>query len=229
MAKRKSKSSLDNKIAQSQKIIKKAINKFGKEKIAVAWTSGKDSTVLLHLIKKTFTRVPFKVYFGDTTQHFDEVLNFRDKIAKKWRLDLVIGKPNVAYEKVKGSREKCCHALKTKPLNKTIKEQGWKAMMAGIRWDEQKARAKEKYFSPRRNPPHTRVHPLLHWTETDVWKYAKKYRVPENPLYQKGYRSIGCKPCTEPLGGTVGDGKERGGRVQDKEKIMQRLRALGYW
>jgi phosphoadenosine phosphosulfate reductase len=67
---------------------------------------------------------------------------------------------------------------------------------------------------------------LLHWSESDVWRYLKERNIPVNPLYAKGYRSLGCEPCIKP---TPKDGAERSGRSQDKEEIMARLRALGYW
>jgi len=91
---------------------------------------------------------------------------------------------------------------------------------------------------------HVRVHPLLHWTEQDVWEYIKKEDIPVNPLYfSKGgyrYRSIGCACCTEPIESNANTvrkilrelkdtkGGERSGRSQDKEAIMEKLRALGY-
>lgn len=91
---------------------------------------------------------------------------------------------------------------------------------------------------------HVRVHPILHWTERDVWEYTQEQNLPINPLYfAKGglrYRSLGCKPCTQPIkseASTVGEiveelrntkTEERQGRCQDKEQIMRKLRALGY-
>ena len=92
---------------------------------------------------------------------------------------------------------------------------------------------------------HYRIHPMLDWTELDVWNYIKRENIPVNPLYfaknGKRYRSIGCEPCTSPIDSNAdtidkiieeiksykGVG-ERAGRSQDKEKIMRRLRALGY-
>jgi phosphoadenosine phosphosulfate reductase len=220
---------LDQKIKKSRMIIKKAIKKFGTGKTAVAITGGKDSTVLAHLIKTIFGKVPIKAYFGDTTYHFKEVYEFRELLSKKWKIEFVIGRPGKIDKKIRGDRERCCHALKTRPLNETIKKQGWQAVMAAIRWDEQESRSREKYFSPREKPPHVRVHPLLAWTEKDIWDYIKKYKLPVNPLYEKGYRSLGCRPCTSRTEGMIGDGRERSGRSQDKEKIMERLRGLGYW
>ena len=91
-----------------------------------------------------------------------------------------------------------------------------------------------------------RVHPLLHWTEVDVWEYVKQENLPVNPLYfarnGKRYRSLGCMPCTVPIPSTASTIDEiiqeiktskipeRAGRAQDKEKayMMQKLRSLGY-
>ena len=93
---------------------------------------------------------------------------------------------------------------------------------------------------------HVRRHPILHWTELDVWEYVKEKKLPVNPLYfsRNGYRyrSLGCQTCTNPTkskASTIDDivkeltttkVAERSGRAQDKEKeqVMRRLRALGY-
>jgi len=87
---------------------------------------------------------------------------------------------------------------------------------------------------------HVRVHPLLNWFEHEVWEYVADNGLPVNPLYFRGYRSLGCSPCSVPVmppSKTVGEIVERvreskigerSGRAQDKEMIMERLRALGY-
>lgn len=95
---------------------------------------------------------------------------------------------------------------------------------------------------------HVRVHPLLHWTEIDVWRYISDRGVPVNPLYfskdgKTRYRSLGCMPCTSPVKSPASSidevidelettrVEERSGRAQDKERdgdVMQKLRALGY-
>ncbi len=141
--------------------------------------------------------------------------------------------------------------------------------MLAIRRDEHGVRAKERHFSPRDTdfhwdyrdqPPelwdlfgaradggtHVRVHPLLDWTELDVWRYIQRESLPMVDLYSakegKRYRSIGCVPCCEPIDSdaiTLDDIihelettriGERQGRAQDKEAAyaMQQLRALGY-
>ncbi len=163
----------------------------------------------------------------------------------------------------------CCTALKTEALKQLIQDQGFDAVMLAIRRDEHGVRAKERHFSPRDTrfhwdyhdqPPelwdlfgaraddntHIRVHPLLDWTELDIWRYIKRENLPVVDLYfsrqGKRYRSIGCEPCCEPIdseAATLDDILhelettrigERQGRAQDKEAAyaMQQLRALGY-
>jgi sulfate adenylyltransferase subunit 2 len=163
----------------------------------------------------------------------------------------------------------CCTELKTNALKQVIKKYGFKAIFLGIRRDEHGIRAKERYFSPRNdqfqwnyeNQPaeiwdqyktllyeeeHFRVHPILHFTELDIWQYIKREDLPIVSLYLskdgKRFRSIGCVPCCSPVdsaASTVDEIieevrtsklSERAGRAQDKENIytMQKLRALGY-
>jgi phosphoadenosine phosphosulfate reductase len=215
--------SFNEKVRRSKEILREAFQRF--DRMGIAWTTGKDSTVALYLIKEMHGKVPIPVLHGDTTVKFKEIYDFRDKVAKEMGLDLVVVKPEIpeGFEIAK-DREKCCHLLKTVPMQKKIKEMGLKAIIVGIRWDEQKARENEEFFSERGD--HHRVHPLLHWSEEDVWRYIRERNIPVNPLYEKGYRSLGCEPCTKP---TPKGGAERSGRSQDKEEIMERLRALGYW
>ncbi|GAH13668.1 unnamed protein product, partial [marine sediment metagenome] len=242
---------------KSREVILKGVEKFGEDKIATAWTGGKDSMVLLHLIKEVFGgRVPIPVVFVDTGKHFPEVYQFRNEIAEKWGLKLINAKntnvisatregivklqdlteerrdelAQVGWEKdefrIALDREPCCHLLKTVATKQAIIENGLEALMVGIRWDEQESRSDEKHFSPRTDPTHTRVHPILHFTWKEVWDYTKLHDIPHNPLYDKGFTSLGCYTCTNPNP----DAKvERAGRAQDKEQTMRRLRNLGYF
>ena len=79
---------------------------------------------------------------------------------------------------------------------------------------------------------HMRVHPMLHWSERQIWQYIKTNNVPYNPLYDRVehgnlvIRSIGCWPCTTPM--PKDQIEERAGRALDKEQLMEDLRALGY-
>ncbi|MCK4482994.1 phosphoadenosine phosphosulfate reductase family protein, partial [Candidatus Bathyarchaeota archaeon] len=111
---------------------------------------------------------------------------------------------------------------------------------------DQPAELWDLYVRPSEDFSHMRVHPILHWTEFEVWQYMKQEKLPVNPLYfakdNKRYRSLGCMPCTVPIpsnAATIDEiveeirtskTPERAGRAQDKEKayMMQKLRALGY-
>lgn len=253
-------------------IIREAYKEF--KDIAMLWSIGKDSTTLLYLVRKAFYgHVSFPVLHLDTSYKFREIYAFRDRMAKEWHLNLVIAQNKDALARKvgpdAGNKLTCCGELKTEALKQAIKEHGYRAILLGIRRDEHGIRAKERYFSPRNNQfqwdyknqpaelwdlyknkesaeEHIRVHPLLHWTELDIWLYVQREKIPIVDLYLakngKRYRSIGCEPCCSPVPSdadtvdkiveelkttTV---SERSGRAQDKERayMMQKLRSMGY-
>jgi len=253
-------------------IIREAYNKF--KDIAILWSIGKDSTTLVWLCYKAFLgHIPFPVIHIDTSYKFKEIYKFRDEYAKKWNLNLIVGRNEEALARginsKSGSKLTCCNELKTNALKQTLDKHNLKAILLGIRRDEHGIRAKERYFSPRdtnfkwdykNQPPelweqfkskaeadnHYRVHPILHMTELDVWKYVKKENLPIVELYfsknGKRYRSIGCETCCNPIESNASNvddiiyelehtsAPERAGRAQDKEDVytMQKLRAMGY-
>ena len=196
--------------AKSIYIIREAYYRH-RDKLAMLWSMGKDSTTLLHLVRKAFLgSIPFPVIHIDTTYKFKSIYAFRDKYAAKWKLDLLVVKNEEAIKNEissKSGRFDCCHALKTEALRKAIESNGFKALLVGIRRDEHAIRAKERYFSSRdkefkwdyKDQPlvlwleyfsvqedpdaHVRIHPLLHWREIDVWKYIKMEKLPVVDLY----------------------------------------------
>lgn len=190
-------------------IIREAYYKF--KNIAVLWSIGKDSTTLLWLCRKAFFgKIPFPVIHIDTGYKFPEIYRFRDEYAKKWDLNLIIGRNEDAIAKGmgpdKGAKLQCCTELKTDALKQVIAKHHLHAILLGIRRDEHGIRAKERYFSPRdpqfkwdyENQPaelwdqykstveddtHFRIHPLLHMTELDIWQYTKRENIPVADLY----------------------------------------------
>jgi phosphoadenosine phosphosulfate reductase len=219
---------LAEKISQSKAVLKEALERFP-QRIALAWTGGKDSTTTLHLLRDLCGgKVPIPVLNIDTSVKFKEIYEFRDRIAREWNLPLIIERNEEALKTIQiaQNREECCLRLKAEVIAAAIKKYNWEALITGMRWDEQPDRAEETYFSLRENPTHYRVHPILHFTELDIWQYINDYKVPYCILYQRGYRSLGCEPCTK-LG--VAGQPERAGRDQSKEEIMSRLRAMGYF
>ncbi len=126
------------------------------------------------------------------------------------------------------------HLMKTIAMNMFLEQNNVQALATAIRWDEQEARVEESFFSPRKNPPHTRVQPILHFKERDIWDFIFKYKVPFCTLYKEGYRSLGAKGSTVKMSDIpaweqdLENTYERAGRGQSKEDLMGKLRDLGY-
>ena len=289
---------LDELEAQSVYILREAYANF--DNLCCLWSIGKDSTVLLWLARKAFYgHVPLPLVHIDTGYKIPEMIEYRDKLALKWKLNMVVGQNKEALEKKetfpdgKLDHIQCCKTLKTLALRKTLSgewprlrmdhelgryvtdenREPYTGVIVGVRADEEGSRSKERYFSPRDKnndwdvgdqPPelwnqfktdfapgtHIRVHPLLDWTELDIWKYIQRENIPITDLYfdqgeGKRYRSLGCWPCTKPVESTAKNvdeivielesGKftkiaERAGRDQDKEDAggLETLRRDGY-
>ena len=266
---------LDKLEAQSIYIMREAFNKF--ENLAMLWSIGKDSSVLLWLARKAFFgHVPFPCCHVDTHYKIPEMIEFRDRIAREWGLNLIVGENTEALKAGKtfpngnATRVECCGMLKKDALQSLMEDKGYTGVFVGIRRDEEGTRAKERYFSPRDKnfewdfkdqPPelwdqfktdfddgtHIRIHPLLHWTEINIWEYIEREQIPIVDLYfdrgeGKRYRSLGCAPCTSPVESTaktipeiIEELKntrvaERSTRAQDAESehAFEQLRAQGY-
>jgi sulfate adenylyltransferase subunit 2 len=284
--------------SQSIFILREAYRSF--KNLVMLWSIGKDSTVLLWLARKAFFgHAPIPLMHIDTSYKIPEMIEYRDRFAREWKLNLIVGQ-NVDALKAKqtfpdgnATRLQCCGRLKSEALKHTLSgewprkvlnhETGqydlveggepFTGVIVGARADEEGSRSKERYFSPRdqhsewdvgEQPPelwnqfktdfapgtHVRIHPLLDWTELNIWEYIERENIPIIGLYfDRGegtrYRSLGCFPCTSPVESTAKNvseiveelrsGKfsniaERSGRAQDKEDFsgLETLRRDGY-
>jgi sulfate adenylyltransferase subunit 2 len=260
---------LDELEARSIAILREAY--FRVTPLAMLWSMGKDSTALLWLVRKAFLGiVPFPVVLLDTEMELPEVYAFRDRIAAEWSLDLrnELCPPEASIDPSLPPATRAA-ARKTAGLRALIEREKYRGIIVGIRRDEQATRAKERVFSPRgadgawdvkRQPPelwdvyhtgiadgqHLRIHPLLHWTELDVWRYTERENIPFVSLYltREGmrYRSLGEKNITVPIASNAASlaeiiaelettlTPERAGRVMDHEAedAFERLRTGGY-
>ena len=216
------KQELDELEERSIFILREAVTKF--KNVGALWSMGKDSTTMLALARKAFLgKVPFPVIHIDNSIDFPETYAFREELAKKWKLKLIVGESEIKPEM---SGYSCCGSNKTDALKKIMKEHGFDALIVSIRRDEHGIRSKERYVSPRdknfkwnyKDQPaelwnsystnvdksgHVRIHPLLDWNEIDIWRYIERENIPLNPLYFSvngyRYRSLGCTHCTVPV------------------------------
>lgn len=130
------------------------------------------------------------------------------------------------------------HLMKTVVFNEFLERHNIKGIFQGLRWDEHPARFNDDYFEDIEEghlvPRHTRIRPILHFTEKDLWDTYAAFRIPYCSLYEQGYRSLGAKTTSLKNANVpaweqdLENTEERGGRRQDKEKAMARLRKLGY-
>lgn len=289
---------IDQLEARSVHLLREAYANF--KQLCMLWSIGKDSTVLLWLARKAFFgHVPFPLVHIDTSFKIPEMIAYRDRLAREWKLTMIVGQNRDALERKQTfpdgavDRITCCRLLKTMALKHTLSgespryrlnhatgqyevdqnTEAFTGVIVGARADEEGSRSKERYFSPRTDhnvwdvddqPPeiwnqyktdfapgtHVRIHPLLDWTELNIWEYIGRESIPTVSLYYDHgtgtrYRSLGCGPCTgrvesdaqsvaeiivELRSGRFANVAERSGRAQDKDDGggLETLRRDGY-
>ncbi|WP_027177336.1 phosphoadenosine phosphosulfate reductase family protein [Maridesulfovibrio hydrothermalis] len=221
---------LDAKITHSAGLMSGMLEMYDPARIAVAWTGGKDSTVVLALLREVMKAKGLETPLAlsiDTGVKFSEVMAFRDRLALEWGVEVKVIRPDVDIKLYPVAEDPvtCCADLKIKPLQKAIEDFEIDLLLTGIRRDEHPSRAGRKYLEVRNDPDHTLLNPILEWTEMDIWSFTTMHRIPHCELYDQGYRSLGCKPCTA----LAGSGSEREGRSAGKEKNLELLTSLGYF
>jgi phosphoadenosine phosphosulfate reductase len=153
--------------------------------------------VLTHMLRAKRPDIP--VLFLDTFHHFTETLKYREEMTQAWGLNLVTlraPEPQVGLWQTE-STEACCARHKVGPLFSAL--EAYDVWFTALRRDQSASRANLQESEPFRLPGGTtiqRVAPLAAWTAKDVWGYAKQHGIPLLPLYDLGYTSIGCEPCT---------------------------------
>jgi len=220
--------SLAEKTRHAQKLLREALKRHGADRIALAFTGGKDSTLALFFwrqaLLETSSQISPLALNLDTGVKFPEILDFRDQLARNWGVRLYIARPQSTRAPIAVDKAACCKERKIEPLLAAIRELGVRLLITGIRADEHASRAALPFFE--QCAGHDRLHPLLAFSEMDVWAATQEHGLPWSPLYERGYRSLGCVACTEL---PRKDGDERSGRAGQKEAIMEDLRALGYF
>lgn len=202
-----------------QEIIAWAIGTFWPQ-IVLSSSFQTQSMPLLHMASRI--RRDLLIFFLDTGYHFWDTLIFREQIASEWQLNVLdlyrdprwnsLARQNTRNLPVEDPNL-CCFIHKVQPMQAAMKDM--LAWISGIRRDQTAVRAQAKILELQEDGL-IKINPLLNWTQADVKRYAEENNLPNHPLFEKGYRSIGCAPCTVAIG--VND-DERAGRWQGRSKI----------
>ena len=173
-----------------------------------------ECVVLVHMLREIAPDIP--VLFLDTVHHFPQTIAYRDQLAERWGLNLVTlraaePQPGLWQQDTKA----CCGRHKVEPLFAALA--GYDVWFTGLRRAQSASRAILEEIEPFRLPAGAvlrKVSPLAHWSTKEVWSYAKAHDIPLLPLYELGYTSVGCEPCTTlPLN----PGDDRSGRWQGQK------------
>ena len=210
-------SHLDELEAESIFVLREVASQF--ERPVILFSGGKDSIVVTHLAYKAFypAHIPFPLLHIDTGHNFQETLDYRDELVKKLGVELIVGSVQESIDKGRVKEETGYYAsrnkLQTITLLDTIEKYKFDAAIGGARRDEEKSRAKERFFShrdefgqwnPRNQRPelwnifngnanigeHFRVFPISNWTEMDVWQYIYHENIKMPSLYFTHERKV---------------------------------------
>jgi sulfate adenylyltransferase subunit 2 len=196
--------------AESIYVIREVAAQF--ERPVLMFSGGKDSITMLHLARKAFypAALPFPILHVDTGHNFPETIQFRDELTEKLKLNLIVGYVQDSINTGTATEEKGADAsrirLQSVTLLEALEKYKFDAALGGARRDEEKARAKERFFShrdefgqwdPKNQRPelwnlfngkkgvgeHFRIFPLSNWTEMDIWQYIMLEKIDIPPLY----------------------------------------------
>jgi phosphoadenosine phosphosulfate reductase len=212
---------IDEKIAQAEELIRQQLTNAGAPCVTSSFQS--ECVVLVDMIRRQKPQIP--VLFLETGYHFPETLAYRDKLAAEWKLNLknLEAKQTVADQESQfgilnqTNPNQCCKLRKVEPLFGGL--EGFDTWFTALRRDQSPTRANLQHVEPFKLPTGKvlqKISPLADWTARDVWQYMQKHSIPELSLYELGYTSIGCQPCTKlPLD----PNDPRSGRWQGQGKL----------
>jgi phosphoadenosine phosphosulfate reductase len=190
------------KIAAAQELVWRELAAYPRDAVVTNSFQAEDM-VLLHMARQTRPDVP--VIFLDTGYHFAEVYEYRDRMEREWAMNLTSLLPELTVAQQEAhfgilnqvDPGKCCQMRKVKPLFAAL--EGYRLWLTGLRREQAKSRAALKEIDDFALPSGKsirKISPLTEWTAKDVWTYAADHGIPLSNLYERGYTSIGCEPCT---------------------------------
>ena len=193
--------SLAQKVAAAKEVVSQQLR--STQDACVTSSFQAEDMVVLHLATQITPEIP--VLFLDTGYHFAETYAYRDRMAAEWNLNLVNLMPAITVAEQESqfgilnqtAPDKCCAIRKVTPLFAGL--EGYAVWFTGLRREQSKTRANLQVvdaFTLPSGKALRKVSPLADWSTRDVWQYASEHNIPLLPLYEKGYSSIGCEPCT---------------------------------
>ena len=200
-------------------VLRQAVTELLVDDIAIVSSFGADSSVLLHMVSQVDKDLP--VYFLETGKHFPETLDYVETLKQHLGLTNVIAlhpdSKDVLRFDPRGDLwetdpDSCCHIRKTEPLDAVVS--GFGGWVTGRKRYQTAERGVLPHFELT-SDDRIKVNPLAYFSDADITAYKLKYGLPEHPLYSKGYKSIGCAPCTS----VVAEGEDaRAGRWRGLNK-----------
>jgi phosphoadenosine phosphosulfate reductase len=212
--------------ATPRAILEWAVERFS-PRLTMATAFGAEGCVLIHLLAEVAPDV--RVFNLDTGYQFAETLALRERLVERYGIEVELIRPDTSvaeYEAGHGgplyitNSDQCCYDRKILPLRRALV--GYDAWITAIRADQSTQRASATVVGRDRKFGLVKVNPLLNWTRRDVWAFVVTHKVPYNPLFDQGYASIGCWPCTQPSAGDY----ERSGRWAGHAKTECGLHSL---
>lgn len=176
-------------------------------RIAIASSFSVEDTVLIDMATQIQPNI--KIFYINTGFQFKETDNVKEALKKKRNLNLIEYSPLLSIEEQTlkyGSKlydrnpDVCCKLRKVEPIRRALQEVD--AWITGLRRDQATTRQKLEVVEldyKGDGKPLTKINPLTYWTKKEVWNYIQNNKLPYNTLYDQGYMSIGCKPCTRPV------------------------------
>lgn len=172
------------KIDQARTLVEEALEAY--PRICVGCSFGKDSMVMLHIVRHVSAEVPVVCVMANT--EFEETYAFAERMKREWKLRL----STFTFEQAAG--EICCGGPKVEMTKQALKP--YDAWISGVRRTEGITRS--HFESVEVSAGLAKINAILDFTELDVWRYLALHEIPVNPRYQEGYRSLGCALCSFP-------------------------------
>jgi phosphoadenosine phosphosulfate reductase len=214
--------SIEYKTRGAEQLIRQALEQTQGD-VCVTNSFQAEDMIVLQFVRHSLPDVP--VIFLDTGYHFAEVYEYRDRMAQAWSMNLINLLPELTVPEQEAQfgilnqtdPSRCCSLRKVKPLFAALDR--YELWFTGLRREQAKSRSAlqpvEDFALPTARTIR-KISPLTEWTTKDVWDYARQHDIPLLPLYDKGYSSIGCEPCTSlPLDPSDPRSGRWGGRKQE--------------